>query len=225
MLLPQSEYPWSGASRVSGLLNSRRLSLAGSLCPQLCQAAPRNRAVGSKPGGGLHRGGEQAEPKLLGEPAVRLQPQLPPPTPPAAPCPTTCGQTLTSRKQLPDNQRATCNRITGGHSPPGPLLLHMQVSPGRVKKRPWPFHGSAPAAAQMPQRRAQGNTVCPFPVLPHSTQPRTGGSAPPEAPSSAPCASKLRASQRQPETFPGSGGTWALRGCCSDGGETPSQKS
>lgn len=186
---------------------------------------PETELWGANLGGVCIEGGSRQSLNCWGNQPCASSPSCPPPPPPAAPCPTTCGQTLTSRKQLPDNQRATCNRITGGHSPPGPLLLHMQVSPGRVKKRPWPFHGSAPAAAQMPQRRAQGNTVCPFPVLPHSTQPRTGGSAPPEAPSSAPCASKLRASQRQPETFPGSGGTWALRGCCSDGGETPSQKS
>lgn len=97
----------------------------------------------------------------------------------------------------PDEQRATCNGITGGHSPARCLLLHTQVSPDRVQRG----HGVSVGPLQ-PQPRCHNEGCKETQCAQFPTLPGTGDSVPLEAFGSAPCASKLRAAQQQPKTFP-----------------------
>lgn len=173
---------------------------------------------------GLHGEGKAAEPNLLGGPAVVLQPRQP------LRCSLPHGGWANPQplQTTPDEQRATCNGITGGHSPARCLLLHTHVSPDRVQRACGVSVGPLQPQPGCHNEGLKETQCAQFPTL-----PGTGDSVPLEDPGSAPCAPKLRASQQQPKTFPWVRRNQRAQGArCNDqvtlqpwGGEIPSLKS
>lgn len=174
-LLPQTQHPWRGSTGSQGGpqgLNSHRASPAGPLSPRPRQAAPRNQAVGSKPGGNRQSRDPPAPLTLL--PAPRRVGKSSPPT---NNCP--------KGRDLP---------VTGL-----PEATALQAVCSCTRMRAQIHYKEAVALPRIPSCRSPDATTmgsrkhtCPLSTLPQQID----GSIVLEVPSSAPCAQDIATTAR-----------------------------